>query len=239
MDTEGIVKALKKIVDKKSLSHLKGEPYEVYRQLVDSYGMNQKDAASVLYVLLSGVKVDEKDGNLSDRIRRECGLLKDKADWLAEVFHALFSEEHRKEWKQKDKEGLKQFLAESFTCKWEGSAVWDAGNGTVDCYFNAVVTLEPTKEVCKDEKLICLLQENPFSTKEDIHEHFAKRLEQYLDDQFENYCTCEDYYQPVVEDFECDLSYDLQKWAEKNGFEYVDFEGEGGDLGYEPKFRRW
>ena len=32
---------------------------------------------------------------------------------------------------------------------------------------------------------------------------------------FERYCTYEDYYQPVVEDFEFD--YYLEKWCEKNG----------------------
>ena len=58
----------------------------------------------------------------------------------------------------------------------------------------------------------------------------------YLDDEFERYCTCEDYYQPVVEDFEFD--YYLEKWCEKNGFEIVSYEGDGHDDGYEPSFTR-
>ena len=62
-------------------------------------------------------------------------------------------------------------------------------------------------------------------------------LQDYLDHEFDYYCKCEDYYQPVVEDFGSNLDYDLLKWCKENEFEYVSFEGDGGDDGYEPKFR--
>ena len=79
---------------------------------------------------------------------------------------------------------------------------------------------------------------NPFMTKEAIHDLFAERLRKYLDDQFEEYCTCDDYYQPVVEDYGSNLEYDLTEWCKENGFEYISFEGYGSDSGYEPKFRQ-
>lgn len=67
---------------------------------------------------------------------------------------------------------------------------------------------------------------------------FTKRLQEYLDYEFEEYCTEDDYYQPVVEDFGSNLEYDLKQWSKKNGFEYVSCEGDGDDGGYEPKFRK-
>lgn len=39
-------------------------------------------------------------------------------------------------------------------------------------------------------------------TKEAIHQYYENNLREYLDAEFEEYCTCDDYYQPVAEDFE-------------------------------------
>ena len=72
-----------------------------------------------------------------------------------------------------------------------------------------------------------LLKKNPFMTKESIYAFYEKKLKKYLNPEFEEYCTCDDYYEPVVEAFE--LTY---------GFEVISYEGDGSDGGYEPKFRR-
>jgi len=160
------------------------------------------------------------------------------ADRIALILTSLYSGNHRKEWKAKEKDGLNSFIKEEFICSWNGFAVWDAGNGTVDCHYEAQIKLKPTEMILKDEELAGEIKKNPFITKEAIRDLFSKRLQKYLNSEFEDYCTCEDYYQPVVEDFGSNLIYDLQRWCEENGFEYVSFEGDGDDGGYEPKFRR-
>lgn len=81
-----------------------------------------------------------------------------------------------------------------------------------------------------------LLKKNPFMTKESIYAFYEKKLKEYLDPEFEEYCTCDDYYEPSVEDFE--LTYDVEHWCKENGFEVISCEGDGSDGGYEPKFRR-
>ena len=65
-----------------------------------------------------------------------------------------------------------------------------------------------------------------------------KRLIKYLDYDFEWYCTCEDYYQPYVEDYYCNLKSNLEYWGKSNSFEFISCEGSGYDDGYEPKHRR-
>ena len=133
-------------------------------------------------------------------------------------------------------EGLTQFLDEQFTMEWEGFAVWDQGNGTIDCHYHASITLLPTDTVRENDEIQKILSKNPFATKEQIHNHFESGLKEYLDDEFEEYCTEDDYYPPVAEDFE--LQYYLESWCEKNGFNLVSWEGNGYDDDYEPKHRR-
>ena len=69
----------------------------------------------------------------------------------------------------------------------------------------------PNESISKDKELSKLLQRNPFMTKQVIHDLFEDRLRERLDFEFEDYCTCDDYYQSVVEDFGSNLEYDLEK----------------------------
>lgn len=158
------------------------------------------------------------------------------SDKLTDVIHTLYSEDNKAEWKNKRDEGLVQFLKSNHTFKWEGFSVQEVGNSYVDCFYNAEIELYPTKMAIQNKDLQKLLKKNPFMTKESIYAFYEKKLKKYLDPEFEEYCTCDDYYEPVVEDFE--LTYDVEHWCKENGFEVISYEGDGSDGGYEPKFRR-
>lgn len=58
-----------------------------------------------------------------------------------------------------------------------------------------------------------------------------------LDQEFDDYCTEDDYYQPVVEDFEAEEY--AHEWAEERNIRLISFEGKGFDGGFEPKHRGW
>jgi len=93
-------------------------------------------------------------------------------DRLAIIISALYSGDHRKEWKDKDQEGLRQFLQEEFTYKWKGFSVWDAGSGTVDCHYEAEIILNPTEAISEDKELSKRLKKNPFMTKDAIYQQY-------------------------------------------------------------------
>ena len=76
------------------------------------------------------------------------------ADRLAIILHTLSSQDNKREWRSKEKEGLTQFLNEEFLYDWKGYAVWDAGNGTVDCHYEARIVVKPTKAVSEDKEFI-------------------------------------------------------------------------------------
>ncbi len=207
---ERIVAGLKEIIDRNGPACITDEPYTVYLELLELKAVDRKTASAILYLMASRIVTiiefaHDSTEEVSEIIRRECSLNKRMADRLSIIMTALYSNSHRKEWKEMEREGLRQFLKEEFTHKWEGFAVWDAGNGTVDCHYEAEIILTPTEEITKDKELIRKLKNNSFMTKEAIHDLFAKRLREKLDYEFEYYCTCDDYYQPVVEDFGTNL----------------------------------
>ena len=177
---EDIVKVLKEIVDKNGPNYLAEEPFQVYTELIRSGNADRKTAAALLHLLASGLLETTDPGYdaelLSESIRRECSINKRMADRLAIILHTLSSQDNKREWRSKEKEGLTQFLNEEFLYDWKGYAVWDAGNGTVDCHYEARIVVKPTKAVSEDKELARLLAKNPFTTKEKIRDLFASIL---------------------------------------------------------------
>lgn len=227
---------LKELIDKNGPAYLVEEPYRVYKELTETKSADRKTAGAILCFLVSEAagkaSGDSDAAELSNAVQKECGFNKR----VAEIMLCLYSSHNRQKWAGKDGEGLRTFLDEEFAYTWEGFAVWDEGNGTVDCSYEANIVLKPTEEASKDKELTRLLKKNPFMEKDEIHKLFEEKLREYLDYEFEEYCTEDDYYQPVVEDFE--IEYRVTEWSKENGFEVISCDGHGWDGGYEPKFRR-
>jgi hypothetical protein len=120
---EDIVKALKEIVDKNGPNYLADEPFQVYTELIRSGNADRKTAAALLHLLASGLLETTDPGYdaelLSDSIRKECSLNKRMADRLAIILHTLSSQDNKREWRSKEKEGLTQFLNEDFFIRLE------------------------------------------------------------------------------------------------------------------------
>ncbi|MCR4682639.1 MAG: hypothetical protein K5647_04810 [Clostridiales bacterium] len=237
---EEIAGKLKEIIEKNGTGYLADEPYRVYTELIKTGSADRKTAGAILCFLVSNLggktewSCDAAD--LFRAVQKECGFNKKLADRLVEIVLCLYSPSNRQKWDKKDGEGLRTFLDEVFSYTWNGFAVWDEGNGTIDCSYEANIVLKPTDEVSENRELVLLLKKNPFARKEEIHNLFEKKLQMYLDNDFKEYCTCDDYYPPVAEDYE--IGYSVSEWSEKYGFEVISCDGDGGEGDYEPKFRR-
>ena len=83
----------------------------------------------------------------------------------------------------------------------------------MDCYYDADIMLKPDKEASANRDLQKMLKKNPFLSEDEIHTFYEKELDEYLNREFEEYCACDDYYEPVVEDFELE-SY-IGDWCKK------------------------
>lgn len=235
---ETVSDKLREIIGKKGYDYLADKPYKVFKELVDSGAADTKTAGAVFCFLVNrlpeSVIVGSDVGTLSSEIQEKCGLNQEMADTVAGIFLEVYSSENRDEWARSEMQGAREFLSESWTFSWEGLAYWDYGTGGCDCHYNARIELMPTEESLSEKKIADKLRKNPFMSREDIRGYFEKSLKEYLDYAFEDYCTCDDYYAPVSEDFE--IEYDLEhEWCPKNGFELVSCEGDGYTDDYEPK----
>lgn len=170
-------------------------------------------------------------------IEQEIEKARKKVSQAKAAYDAAVEELSRLLDEQKRVDASKRISGEDMTFMWKGEAVWDCGNGTVDCEYEATATLKATESgICGPEVRSLQIKTPAFDTT-DLYVALEKSLKKKLDVEFEDYCTEDDYYQPVVEDFEAEEH--IKDWAKDRGLELVAFEGGGDDHGYEPKRRRY
>ena len=234
--TESVAGKLKELIDNNGPDSLAADPYAVYRELINSGSADKKTAGAVMLLLTTDIPNDtESYGDsisLSKQIQKSCGFNRKMADLLAGIMLRLYSDENNEEWKNKDLSGLEKFRDENLSFRWEGFSVWQASGGGVDCYYNADIVLKPMKNLAIADELADALKKNPFLKADDIRKECIRQITEYLDREFEEYCTEDDYYEPVVEDFE--LKYCVEDWSKKNGFKVISCEGRGDDSGFVP-----
>lgn len=165
------MKAINEIIDQNGPNYLTDEPYRIYKILPESGTADRKTAAAFLHLLVSGLLETVDPGCdvelLSGSIRRECSLNKRMADKLAIILYTLYSEDNKRKWSRKEQEGLSQFLQEELSYDWKDFVVWDAGNGTVDCHYEARIILKPTKSVVEDKELAKQLRKTIYDKRKD------------------------------------------------------------------------
>ena len=214
------------------------EPFQVYLALMKDHVTNHKIAGAVLNVFLSEIISHmERYGNvpeLSEAIQEKCGFCQEVSSTMAETLLQVYSEENMKAWECRRREGLKRLMKRAFSCEWKGFSLWHADSVSVRCYYQAQIVLKPAKDVAENEVIKHSLHENPFVAEETIERQVAEALTDYLDEIFDDYCTCDPDYPPAVEDFDID-DY-IEAWCENNHFEFQSSTGHGYDCGYEADF---
>lgn len=233
-----IAEKLASIIDEKGPSSLTDDPYGAYQEILKSGTADRRTAGALLHVLVSGVageaSLNPDMYRLSSFIMKSCCLNKTMSDFMAEVLSDLYSEENLECWKMMDRNGLRDFLIQDFKVSWKGSADWSGGGGSVHCSFDAEIVLTPSEKAVSDSVLAVLIGKNPFMSAGEIHDYFAQKLTDYLDDKFEWYCSAEEYCPPVAEDFE--LDYYLADWCKNNGFAMASCDGEGSTSDFDSDY---
>lgn len=232
------IKRLKDIVFEFGPNYLNEKPFEVYEELLKIENVNRRLCSGILCVLVNGV-IDYNDDfedvkALSKKIQNSCDLNSKLSNILANIFSKLFSQENKKLFLETKDNNLNTFLKSELPILWDGYSVWHYPGGYVECFYKGDMLLLPNKKVLKNKGFKTLMIENPYSSVKMIQEYFIRDVCKYLDNDFENYCTCEKYYVPTVEDyyFESNLEY----WCKENGFNILKCEGSGYDGGYTPDF---
>lgn len=212
-------------------------PNELLDALVQELG-DDPLVGALYYSCLCGIfrEAAKKSTNLESLtalIQTRCAFKKAYAGELADVLMAVYSADNLTRLKKAKNAAFEDLCGlEDWPFVWEGEAEWTCRDGFVGCNGHGEAMLR----VADRKKLLTVLQKAlpnfAYCSLEEIQEAIAKQLCADLDGEFEEFCEDDDYYEPVVEDY--DFEYDMKQICPRYGLEAFDITYEGSDEGFEP-----
>ncbi|MBQ0080298.1 MAG: hypothetical protein KBS95_01935 [Alistipes sp.] len=241
-----IASFLKNVIDSNGKDFPWKSPMKVLEMAHNSNLLNDQEAKILCYILLWGEQFwkelemsvsessTESPKNISKLIQDKCKLNATVSKKFGEVFSELFANENQKKWQTMDEAGFKEFCSMKWDMDWQGEYTWYVDNVHIDCDGCAEICFKVKNKTKFRDLVQPLLNENSFVSSEDIFEYVSKKISSLLDDGFEQYCSSDDYYPPVAEDF--DGEYYIEDFVKKFGLDIVSITYEGCTGDYEPNF---
>lgn len=212
-------------------------PNELLDALVQELG-DDPLVGALYYSCLCGIFKEAAKKNVSLEsltalIQTRCAFKKAYAGELADVLMSVYSADNLTRLKKAKNAAFEDLCGlEDWPFVWEGEAEWTCRDGFVGCNGHGEAMLR----VADRKKLLTVLQKAllnfAYCSLEEIQEAIAKQLCADLDGEFEEFCEDDDYYEPVVEDY--DFEYDMKQICPRYGLEAFDITYEGSDEGFEP-----
>ena len=221
------ISVLKELIEMNGPDYLSEEPYEVYQNLLEEKA-DPVLSGMILYTLVSGIAEKAESVNrdeLSSLIQKKCFLKKKQTDQMADLYSSLFSEENLRQWKAKEGYGLKEFREQPWNFQWDCEKEWHQGDGYVECTCAVTAEFQVEDASVLKERFHKDLQENSFLTAEEIGDHLKTDLSEMLDDDVDEFVNADDYYEPWMEDYDCEVI--LSVFAEKYGLKLIDYSCDG------------
>lgn len=231
MNTKKTADILKELTAERGYDYIYDEAYSVHKTLIKR-GIDKRTANVILYALLEEVGRGNK-GDIEREVDEKLNLKKKKSSLIAEIFSALYDEENIKKMKDDEYKGLEEFISSSWQITSGGEATWQyKGGSKTDYSYTYTMTINVFDRDIVTKEMGEKLKKNPFLKAEEIRSYFEKEIDSIIMEDFEDYCTCDDYYPPVVEDFYSNIGYDMREYLPMHGLEMTDdeYECDEGDI---------
>ena len=224
-----VLEFLKNYIWKNGFDALSDNPFTVYKAMK---GIEPRTARLVLITLMSKThelaRKECSEEELIDYIQSEHFVNKKTAKDLAGLYLALFSDENTKMWDEAEENGFDAFCQEEWTVEWAGSCDWQR----YPCNAEATLVFTVGDREKLHSHLSKELRSNPFLSEDDIYGILSEEIQTDLDNDMEEYCNADDYYEPYLEEFVGEGTFDSEKKWKSWGLEIVEFTG-SGDVDYE------
>lgn len=228
-----IVSCLKKTILKNGIAYLDDSPFEVYEELKAKKSIK----AAMLSCLLNGIsKFSSKKNIVYDDIftyiKNTCLLNEETTADMTSIFMEVFSDEHKKEYEDKKENGFNEFCKKTYKVSWNGFKRWYTQSVYVDCFFKAKFAFKviDKEKVRKDN--LGLIKKNPYLTDDFLYKKYKKEMIEKVEDDFDYYCSCDDYYPPVCEDYAYNCESVLEDFCDEHGLKLIGFNGVGETSDY-------
>ncbi len=220
-ETKATVSILKNLISQKGYDYIYDNAHSVYKALLKK-GIERRIADVTLYALVSETARDNKT-NIREEVENKLFLNEEMTTVVSDMFSTLYDTKSLSKMKKEEFKGLEEFLKGEWEIKSSGEATWQYRRSTrTDYSYTYKMTIKVVDRALVEKDLKDKLRENPFLKAEDIRSYYENEIDGIICSEFEDYCTCDDYYPPVVEDFPDNIHYEMDKFLPEHGLERID-----------------
>ncbi len=220
-ETKATVSILKNLISQKGYDYIYDNAHSVYKALLKK-GIERRIADVTLYALVSETARDNKT-NIREEVENKLFLNEEMTTVVSDMFSTLYDTKSLSKMKKEEFKGLEEFLKGEWEIKSSGEATWQYRRSTrTDYSYTYKMTIKVVDRALVEKDLKDKLRENPFLKAEDIRSYYENEIDGIICSEFEDYCTCDDYYPPVVEDFPDNIYYEMDKFLPEHGLERID-----------------
>ncbi len=220
-ETKATVSILKNLISQKGYDYIYDNAHSVYKALLKK-GIERRIADVTLYALVSETARDNKT-NIREEVENKLFLNEEMTTVVSNMFSTLYDTKSLSKMKKEEFKGLEEFLKGEWEIKSSGEATWEYRRSTrTDYSYTYKMTIKVVDRALVEKDLKDKLRENPFLKAEDIRSYYENEIDGIICGEFEDYCTCDDYYPPVVEDFPGNIYYEMDKFLPEHGLERID-----------------
>lgn len=230
--------ALSDYIDRSGLMYPSENPSAFLEYLMNRCG-ETPETALMYYFSCSGVFTAAAGSNATTAkvaafIQEQCGFKRKPALDYAGMIMGVYSKPRIEALNEMKNNAFDEFCQEeSFEFTWQGQTEWRSDGGTAECTGDGTGYFRVSDRL----KLAAFFEKTfptyAYASIAEIEDVIEDHLRNSMDQAFDEYCNEDDYYPPVVEDFEFEDA--LTNIGKPLGLEVVaaDFSGECGD--WEPK----
>ena len=239
-EKDKIIKYLKDTISANGVDYLSNDAFKVYEGLKDIKVKNGV-RTSILCCLLNDIskyslKKNVEYNDLYSYIKDNCLLNEEIVSDMTNIFLEVFSNENKKEYEKDKEDGFNEFCNMEHKIEWEGFTRWYTNGVHLDCSFKANFSFKIVDKEKLRKDNFEFFNKNPYLTADFFYKKYKEEIAKEIDDDFEEYCTYDDYYPPVVEDYNYNLEGLLQRYCKEHGLKLISFEGEGETSNYERNY---
>ena len=230
-DTEKTVNILKDTISQKGYDYIYDKASDVHRVLIEK-GIDKSIADVTLYALAAGIARGNKS-NIRADTEEKLFLDREMSAVVSDMFSSLYDTKSLSEMKKEEFKGLEEFLKGEWEITSRGEATWQYTRGSrTDYSYTYSMTIRVVERKLVERDLQDKLRENPFLNAEDIRSYYEEEIHGIICSEFDDYCTSDDYYPPVVEDFPGNIHYYMKKFLPEHGLEMTgdDYECDESDI---------
>ncbi len=231
---EKVISVFRSLIKNEGYNYIYDHPFDAYKVLIDDKDIDDDIASIMLYVLVSKAGKNKKNANtIKIDINKKLFLQEEMKAIVFNIIFSLFNKESMSELKAGEYKGVDEFCAGQWGISMEGSSTWCGNHHSVykDYWFKWNLIIKVKNRTKVEQMFQKELKKNPFLDANTLLATYEKEMDDHFVDDFDNYCTCEEYYEPFVEDFDDRIS-EIESMLEKYGLELIEDEYTCGESDY-------